>query len=980
MLEKSLSPHILEQLPRYIIGDYQKFADFLQAYFEWLEQDSNVYNVATEYLDYRDIDKTLTEFVRYFEKEYLINIPSKLYSENGTSVDKATVLKHIKQFYQSRGSEKSFKLLFRILFNEDVQFYYPKVDMLYVSDGKWAYDKILRCTSTNDVFQFIGKKITGVSSGATAAVENVFQYQQGADLITELYVSNIIGEFQASEDISCFIGEDIVTETLFNLVTGIVINDPGFNYKVGNLVVLSGNGTGAEAIVEKVKGVISSNIQVIDGGYGYIDVPDTKIYGTGFDAKVTSNLKPTGIYKVDIINSGTGYDINFPPTVHFLPEELTLTLTTTTGNFITATRLRGVVSEAIGTIESVDFNLNYVITLKNLTDEFQIGETVVAQHLVSGVWVDLADGGVISDMSPFTATATATVNTSGSISRIDILNAGAFYKKPPTIRLKRQTGEWDDYSVLKAYLLPTIVESITVTNSGRDYTSDAEISVVFSGGLINEENARHAVASAEISGQIVDISITNPGINYTIPPNVVFSYATGTGAVATAQIGPLFTYPGRYLNNDGFVSADKYIQDSFYYQVYSYVLKSTLGFTQYEDVVHNVLHPAGLLLFGTTILSSLVQLGPTYSSFEGEKNLYQPTTGFSQSWPAPNNSYWSGGIANTQTKDWMNVVTGDVIGNPLTRINNAPDVFLNIYNPVYNIPTAMVEYDFIQGLNDQVLYDITPSPEYDGILGSQSGVDINDPVWVSYGLKFNGTYVNCSSVPVNPLEQTVIVVAKIDELSTPASIIGCIDSDNDTLCTGYSIDIDVTRKIRFRSQKRTSTNQTYDLNLQYPDSTDFELGQWFLCVLRYKNNTLYGNLNNKSTINVQYPVDVESLGINNNTKGYYIGNQGFVKPMTGGSFYSGCFYGGALYGSGANVQITYVSVPSYWNQSQFNETYFDGSNTTNVVFVQPVPGRPLLNGIVAYTLIYDRILLDEEVEIVYTSLKSTLLSRQITIS
>ena len=52
--------------------------------------------------------------------------------------DKRLLLKRIKDLYTSKGSQKSYDLLFRILYNQDIDFYYPGEDILRASDGRWV--------------------------------------------------------------------------------------------------------------------------------------------------------------------------------------------------------------------------------------------------------------------------------------------------------------------------------------------------------------------------------------------------------------------------------------------------------------------------------------------------------------------------------------------------------------------------------------------------------------------------------------------------------------------------------------------------------------------------------------------------------------------------------------------------------------------------------------------------------------------------
>lgn len=972
MPEQTLSPNILEQLPRYVVSDYQTFSLFLQAYYEWMEASGNVYDHVTKSLDYRDIDRTLTEFVKYFEKEYLVDLPTKLYSENGVSVSKQTLIKHIKEFYTARGTESSYRLLFRILFNEDVEFYYPKVDMLYVSDGKWVEDRILRCTSAGDTFAFVGKLIVGQTSGATAAVENVFQFQYGNILVSELYISSVVGSFIAGETIQ----SGNLSETLFSMLSDITVTNPGTNYRVGDsIVIVGGSGTGADVIVEDVRGSVREDVQIIDGGFGYNDVPSVRIIGTGFDAKASAELTPSGVMMVEILNASSGHDVNNPPTVEFVPDEVRLNLTNVVGVFVVGETVSGQTSNTTATVTEFYFDSGaYHMTVENLSGVFISDEEIVGD--------DSSATANIPDITPHGATGVANIGSNSYLESISVLSAGTGYTKPPNVQLRTPGNRIDAYAVFKVWLDGTSVSSITVSSSGRDYTSEGGLVVVFDGGQLDPSNSRVAIALAEISGEISKVRILNPGVGYTTAPNVLFSYASGVGATATASVGANFTYPGRFINTDGFVSADKFIQDSFYYQVYSYVLKSTQSTSQYRDIVNRVLHPAGLLLFGTTVMTSFFQIGPAYRGVEGEKFRYMPNSEFSQTLPPPNAGYWtSDGYANSQSDEWASVVIGDVIDNPLGRVDNAPDVYLNVYNPTYNIPTSgnMVEYDFVERGNPQQLYDIGVLPEYNGILGNMSSADINDPIWVSTGLKFDGTYVNCTSVPVNPLSQSIVVVARLDSLTQRMSVLGCIDSDNPNNCTGYSIDIDVDGSLIFRTQKRVSSPPaTHNLVASYPAGS-VTVGEWFFAVLRYGDNRIVGNLNDQSPTINQFAFNVQSRGIINNTKGYFIGNQGFVKPMSGGSFWGSIIYGDALYGSGQNSQIVYTPIETLYNDSLFGENYFDGNVIAEVTFIQPVPGQPLLNGIVGYTLIYDRYINDDEVEGIYNVLKSSLAARPIVI-
>jgi hypothetical protein len=60
-------------------------------------------------LSYVDVDSTIDDFIQYFINDFLPYIPTDALT------DKRKLLKISKEFYQSKGTEKSYKFLFRVL-------------------------------------------------------------------------------------------------------------------------------------------------------------------------------------------------------------------------------------------------------------------------------------------------------------------------------------------------------------------------------------------------------------------------------------------------------------------------------------------------------------------------------------------------------------------------------------------------------------------------------------------------------------------------------------------------------------------------------------------------------------------------------------------------------------------------------------------------------------------------------------------------
>ena len=156
------------------------FIAFIKAYYEYLEQTDKQQHELKKLVEYKDIDDTLDEYIEYFRRTLLAEIPETIVA------DKRLLAKNIKDFYQSKGTKLSYELLFRILYNEDVEVNYPADQILKVSDGDWRIDRYVTTTHDRNNLTFIGKTVTGQDSGATALVENV---------VRELFVTELLIRF-----------------------------------------------------------------------------------------------------------------------------------------------------------------------------------------------------------------------------------------------------------------------------------------------------------------------------------------------------------------------------------------------------------------------------------------------------------------------------------------------------------------------------------------------------------------------------------------------------------------------------------------------------------------------------------------------------------------------------------------------------------------------------------------------------------------
>ena len=280
-IEKLISPLIEQQFPSIYRDEGATFVTFVKTYFEWLEQTNNVAYDSRRLPEYRDIDTTLDRFVDEFRKKYMHGIPKDI------AADKRLLQKHIKEVYSSKGTARGLELLFRILFNEDINVYIPGGDILRASDGQWFVPKYLELEYNLNTKQYIGKTITGRVSGATAFVDDYKTYSISGNLYEILYISNIKGTFVPSEEI---INDDIIDALDIDVLQSprikgslnqisMTSSDSGFS--LGEVLNVVGNGISGQVVVTGLTdsdGV--SAVKLYNSGVGYIDGSSVTLVST----------------------------------------------------------------------------------------------------------------------------------------------------------------------------------------------------------------------------------------------------------------------------------------------------------------------------------------------------------------------------------------------------------------------------------------------------------------------------------------------------------------------------------------------------------------------------------------------------------------------------------------------------------------------------------------------------------------------------
>ena len=199
-------------------------------------------NATKTFKDLINSDETSAGLLKSFKKELYPNI------RDDASVDLKYFIKHLKEFYRSKGSEKSFQTLFRALYSqESLDFYYPKTDLLKVSDGLWAQDTILQLDYDVDYLNFNGLTITGLSSGSTAFVSNVTTRKLGTITLIELVLTNESGVFTVGETFTAtLVSGSTLSAIILGMLTDIEITDGGTGYDIDDSITIVSDTTHLE--------------------------------------------------------------------------------------------------------------------------------------------------------------------------------------------------------------------------------------------------------------------------------------------------------------------------------------------------------------------------------------------------------------------------------------------------------------------------------------------------------------------------------------------------------------------------------------------------------------------------------------------------------------------------------------------------------------------------------------------------------------
>lgn len=683
-IDKYISPLIANQFPAFYRDQGPNFIAFVKAYYEWAEQSGNFIEQSRSLFDNLDIDSTSAEFISHFKSQYVSLLPDSILS------DKRLLMKHILDLYRSKGTPRAYNLLFRILFDEDIEFYIPNDYIFKASDNEWFVPRYIEVTGSPYLKNLIGKRISSVGETNSAVVDNFANVVRNGKEINILFLIAINGEFNTGSRITCddlYIGTSgafidnyaysqlsdadkasyslVYTETNGPFITGslssVIIEDGGGGFSVGDtLNIKDGSGSEGKLKVLKVGNDRNGKVSfaIIDGGSGYTLNANVVVSGGGGSG---ATFKVGGLIDKELIYINTDLIPTYSSTIlESNTAGMTLGISgnaaafSATGNLITSSS-NVIVADVTSTTLNKIANGTYVsntalgislyayrsegslVWFTSTTDSNLNNANIVAGAVVGNaaqnafvslntVWpkTTVTGNGVIVS-SNSTVIRANTVNgyfiTTGTVR--DVFTAGTTNVNASITSVTRNT-DWNFAnsvsaldnldSVIGQVLNFQQVEIGTIAflseqNPGSNYVESPTVTVtqpeVYAyfipdgRGGFKGNNATVRAYTSFANGVVIGAEVISSGYGYIDGESITAQSDTTNNSISIITVvDSTGKGMGRWRNSKSFISDINYLQDSKFYQQYSYQILAPRMLETYDTFVRDIVHQSGLALYG----------------------------------------------------------------------------------------------------------------------------------------------------------------------------------------------------------------------------------------------------------------------------------------------------------------------------------------------------------------------------------------------
>lgn len=315
---KKLSSIIEYQLPEFVSSEHEIFVAFIQEYYKYLEQSGNALSFLGLYEENTDLDTISDpEFTNSFMREFASTFPKNIL------IDKSRLLKYIREFYIAKGSENSFRFIFTLLYNSDIEVEYPREFVQSTSNGNYLQENYAYITANNffklNITEAENITVSGDSSGETLIVDDASQGFVGNQRVFVLNLSSYTGTLTHGETVTLTVDNQTVKETAYSGINNILVEDGGTNYTIDDEITIetinSDPGILADAKISKMEKGGFTQVTIVNSGAGYsvgdlvYAADQSNDTGFGFVGQVreVDEDSDNEILSIEVVNPGHGY-------------------------------------------------------------------------------------------------------------------------------------------------------------------------------------------------------------------------------------------------------------------------------------------------------------------------------------------------------------------------------------------------------------------------------------------------------------------------------------------------------------------------------------------------------------------------------------------------------------------------------------------------------------------------------------------------
>lgn len=650
LIRETISKYIRDQVPNFVNVDYEMFVRFMELYYEWLEQEGNLYDRIYKFKDNTDVDYSVDLFFDEFKEQYLKPFPKELYSVNREETDTFTVEEDLGGISYACACEGDSFVEFVDSNDTKTVDAYPvgsiRSSLWFVSvrisetGKKKTFQVLSTINESNEVFYTL---LAGIGDFIDFDFEvsydvdndrvelNFTNNESNSIRVTLLRAPTFIQESPVGPSRNYMLSKEINKDTVVVVDLNGDVLVPDRDYSIANI----------ETVCDLIGNELTINDSVnLESGD---EITVRFIESKSVDERLLiKNLKR--------ILSAKGTEKSYKLLFKLLYNE-EIDINYPGQNILIASGSTWVENENTIKVSSTgaaeDFNLrtfkvyrfNTTLSIDEVIGSgsvdkvslLNIGENEIAEFIISNI-----EGDILADET--------LVNIDGEM-------------KPRN----RIVSEYDvDGETVR--LEETIKESatnVTITEPGSGYRVGTRVVI---DGVIGDYAY---ISSVDTNGAIQKITVIQAGLGRAADSQIDLTSIGDGNAIAQAVDNVIIDRGKKWITFEGHISDLAILQDGGKNQTYSYVIQSARTLDQYKEIVKKLIHPSGLALFsevvirncadwsvkeatyrvikaatklysqgGTSSTSTIIQLGPRYRSFEENKFRYESydgnNTGYTQ--------------------------------------------------------------------------------------------------------------------------------------------------------------------------------------------------------------------------------------------------------------------------------------------------------------------------------------------------------------